>query len=58
MSQPEPRCTICGKPVQDRFKPFCSKRCADIDLGRWLGERYVVEGREAPPQDDAPADED
>ena len=37
-------CPICGQPTEERYKPFCSKRCADVDLGRWLGERYVVPG--------------
>ncbi len=32
----------------ERYRPFCSKRCADIDLGRWLGERYRVPGPPAP----------
>jgi endogenous inhibitor of DNA gyrase (YacG/DUF329 family) len=38
------KCPICGKQVVREFRPFCSKRCADIDLGRWLGGRYVVPG--------------
>jgi len=37
-------CPTCGKPVADRFKPFCSKRCADIDLGRWLKGGYAIPG--------------
>jgi endogenous inhibitor of DNA gyrase (YacG/DUF329 family) len=41
------RCPICGKPAVERYRPFCSGRCADIDLGRWLGERYRVAGEEA-----------
>ncbi|MEH3119327.1 MAG: DNA gyrase inhibitor YacG [Methylorubrum populi] len=41
-----PPCPICGKPAQPETKPFCSARCADIDLGRWLGERYVIPGPE------------
>ena len=43
-----PSCPICGRPVVMEFKPFCSKRCADIDLSRWLGEVYrvPVEGEE------------
>jgi uncharacterized protein len=40
--RPRARCLICGKPQEDRWRPFCSKRCADIDLGRWLGERYRI----------------
>jgi uncharacterized protein len=39
-----PRCPICGKPVAPEHRPFCSRRCADIDLGRWLGGRYTVPG--------------
>ena len=40
--RPRARCQICGKPQETRWRPFCSKRCADIDLGRWLGERYRI----------------
>jgi uncharacterized protein len=32
-------CPICGKPRPD-YRPFCSRRCADVDLGRWLTESY------------------
>jgi uncharacterized protein len=39
-----PRCPICGKPAAEDHRPFCSRRCADIDLGRWLGGRYAVPG--------------
>lgn len=35
-------CPICGKPMDVAFKPFCSKRCADIDLNRWLTGVYAV----------------
>lgn len=41
-----PPCPICRKPAAPATKPFCSARCADIDLGRWLGERYVIPGPE------------
>ena len=37
-------CPTCGKPGAAGYRPFCSKRCADIDLGRWLKESYRVEG--------------
>lgn len=40
--RPTKRCPICGKPVLARFRPFCSKRCADVDLNRWLSGRYAV----------------
>ncbi|MBN8934887.1 MAG: DNA gyrase inhibitor YacG, partial [Rhizobiales bacterium] len=33
---------ICGKPRVQRFRPFCSKRCADVDLNRWLSGVYAV----------------
>ncbi|MEO5337500.1 MAG: DNA gyrase inhibitor YacG [Magnetospirillum sp. WYHS-4] len=42
------KCPLCGKPVDVAFKPFCSKRCADIDLGRWLSEGYRVQTDESP----------
>ena len=35
-------CPICGKPAQQEYRPFCSKRCADIDLGRWFGGDYSI----------------
>ena len=35
-------CAICGKPADEAFKPFCSKRCADVDLHRWLSGVYAV----------------
>ncbi len=45
------RCPICGKPVTATHQPFCSARCRDIDLGRWLNESYRV-GTEEPPEDE------
>jgi len=35
-------CPICGKPVAAAFKPFCSKRCADVDLHRWFSGSYAI----------------
>ncbi|MCL3882340.1 DNA gyrase inhibitor YacG [Marivita sp. GX14005] len=35
-------CPICGKQTDPKLRPFCSKRCADIDLGRWLSGQYAV----------------
>lgn len=37
-------CPLCGKTTEHAFRPFCSKRCADIDLGRWLRGVYAVPG--------------
>jgi endogenous inhibitor of DNA gyrase (YacG/DUF329 family) len=42
-------CPICGKPRNDRYDPFCSKRCADVDLHRWLKGSYVIPGANAEP---------
>lgn len=36
------RCPICRKEARPEFRPFCSRRCADIDLGRWFSEQYAV----------------
>jgi len=46
------RCPICGKAAEQAFKPFCSKRCADIDLNRWLSGVYVVPVKEDEDEDD------
>jgi endogenous inhibitor of DNA gyrase (YacG/DUF329 family) len=35
-------CPICGKATDVTLRPFCSKRCADVDLHRWLSGVYVV----------------
>jgi uncharacterized protein len=48
-------CAICGQPAQLRYKPFCSKRCADVDLNRWLTGKYAIpveEGRDRPDDDE------
>ena len=52
------KCPICGKPGEPDYRPFCSKRCADIDLGRWLKESYRVPTDEAPADDDEPGNGD
>ena len=53
------RCPICGKPTEPTFKPFCSKRCADIDLNRWLSGVYAVPVKEDDDEDgNRPADDD
>jgi endogenous inhibitor of DNA gyrase (YacG/DUF329 family) len=35
-------CVICGKPKDAKYKPFCSKRCADVDLNRWFSGGYSI----------------
>ena len=45
-------CPICRKATAPDYRPFCSKRCADVDLGRWLTEGYAIPADEAPPDDE------
>ncbi len=40
--RPRTPCPICGKPSDHTHHPFCSKRCANIDLNRWLTGRYAI----------------
>ena len=42
------RCPVCGKPADAKFRPFCSKRCQDVDLHRWLGGIYRIPTQETP----------
>jgi endogenous inhibitor of DNA gyrase (YacG/DUF329 family) len=35
-------CPICQKDTDQKYRPFCSKRCADVDLGRWLNGSYAI----------------
>ena len=36
------KCPMCGDDTVVRYRPFCSKRCTDLDLGRWLGGYYRI----------------
>ncbi|HEY0107325.1 MAG TPA: DNA gyrase inhibitor YacG [Rhizomicrobium sp.] len=60
MSRPSSggQCPICGKPRDAAFRPFCSKRCADIDLARWLRGEYAIPGAPAEPDGEPPASEE
>ena len=65
MSQPvppekrQPKCAQCGKkPVSAQYRPFCSKRCADLDLGKWLNEEYRVPGETTPAPGELSTEED
>jgi hypothetical protein len=53
-------CPMCGKQASPKHRPFCSKRCADLDLGQWLGEGYRIPGAEKGAEGAAkpPGDED
>jgi hypothetical protein len=46
----EPDCPICKKPMAAKFRPFCSQRCADVDLGRWFSEDYRIPASPPDPQ--------
>jgi endogenous inhibitor of DNA gyrase (YacG/DUF329 family) len=47
------RCPICGRPSAEETRPFCSKRCRDVDLNRWLSGHYVIPGSENDEEDGA-----
>ncbi len=51
---PAKQCPVCGKSTDEAFKPFCCKRCADVDLHRWLAGVYAVPVKEAEDEDGAP----
>lgn len=59
-----PACPICGKPGAGRYRPFCSARCQEVDLGRWLKGGYRMPTEERPegsvgePEDNEPAGRD
>jgi endogenous inhibitor of DNA gyrase (YacG/DUF329 family) len=40
------KCPICGKPATEASKPFCSERCRDVDLNRWLSGSYAIPGKD------------
>jgi endogenous inhibitor of DNA gyrase (YacG/DUF329 family) len=44
-------CPICGKPSVEASKPFCSERCRDVDLNRWLSNSYAIPGRKDEDED-------
>ena len=48
------KCPVCGRVTETRFKPFCSKRCGDLDLGRWLKGAYAIPATENNEADETP----
>lgn len=46
------RCPICGAPPDPTHRPFCSRRCADVDLSRWLRGAYAIPARSADDEED------
>lgn len=54
----KPLCPICEKKTaMAEFRPFCSKRCADVDLSRWLSDGYAIPGDPVDQAEDAPGSE-
>ncbi|SDD40317.1 hypothetical protein SAMN04488071_0579 [Kordiimonas lacus] len=51
MTKTGSKCPECGKPAIVKFRPFCSKRCADVDLGKWFNEEYTLPGDTEIPDD-------
>ena len=47
-------CPICNKVSVARFRPFCSERCADLDLGRWLKGTYAIPAEESEEENGPP----
>jgi endogenous inhibitor of DNA gyrase (YacG/DUF329 family) len=57
--RPKRPCPLCGKPSQQKYHPFCSVRCANVDLNRWLGGHYAIAAEEEPdPGDEPPPEKD
>ncbi|MBL4748437.1 MAG: DNA gyrase inhibitor YacG [Magnetovibrio sp.] len=52
------KCVLCRKMAVLKFNPFCSKRCSDLDLGKWLGGGYRIRTEEAPGYNDGLDEED
>lgn len=52
--RPRRQCPECGKPSARATYPFCSTRCKNIDLNRWLSGAYVIAGREDDDEDGVP----
>ena len=51
-------CSRCDKPMDPVYRPFCSKRCADIDLQKWLTGSYAIPGSELDDESGGEPDDD
>ena len=47
-----PRCPICREPTDAAYRPFCSSRCRDVDLARWMRGTYAIPGGQADADED------
>jgi endogenous inhibitor of DNA gyrase (YacG/DUF329 family) len=52
------KCPICERPTEPAFRPFCSKRCANVDLQRWLTGRYAIPAVDDESEDDGTSGEE
>ncbi|MEM8689714.1 MAG: DNA gyrase inhibitor YacG [Pseudomonadota bacterium] len=52
--RPRRACPICQAPSKQKYHPFCSARCADVDLHRWLGGAYAIPAEDPPDFEEAP----
>ena len=50
-------CPICGEPSNPAVRPFCSSRCADVDLNRWLSGAYAIAAVESAESEEPEDDE-
>lgn len=50
-------CPVCGGAAVPDYRPFCSRRCADVDLARWLKGEYRLPTAEAPEEGEIPESE-
>lgn len=46
-------CPICGKPASEASRPFCSERCRDVDLNRWLSGSYAIPAAESDEEEES-----
>jgi uncharacterized protein len=54
MAEPQTRCPICGGRSSAKYRPFCTPRCQEVDLGRWLAGVYCIPGPPTELDEDPP----
>ena len=50
-NKPRGKCPMCQEPIAVEFRPFCSNRCANLDLGKWLSGKYAIAGSQDSDED-------
>ncbi len=56
MLETKRKCVMCKQVAIVKYRPFCSKRCADLDLGKWLNASYIISDVSAPDDNDFSSD--